>query len=294
MMRVSANAWGSSRRSGRSKLGTRPPTPSVLTNERSAGVAHAFLPRVVATRTVPGTHALESGDVVRVMLDDAAMRLLGVAFTSSIAAAALIACGRARLPAPNYVRQPPLSLVEVPYPPPPARVEYVPDQPDRAAVWLDGEWVWQGRRYAWKPGRWVRPPANASFAPWTTVRNTIGMLYMAEGTWRDRDGNEIAPPDPLTLGSPRPGAIIGPRGEALAIHGVQSPEASTAKPDAALSYDTRAPHELIVDSGPDLRVDASQLPEGSLEPEPSDASILPDVAGFDATFDAEPARMSKP
>jgi hypothetical protein len=231
------------------------------------------------------------------MLDPRAMRFLAIAFTSSVAiasATAMLACGARRLPGPSYVGQPQEALVQVPYPPPPARVEFVPEQPNGDAVWIDGEWVWQGRRYAWKPGRWVKPPANAAFAPWATVRDTMGSLYIAEGTWRDHGGNEVAAPTPLRSGTSTPGAITGPEGDTFSNPATQLPDASTVKPDGAGTDDPRAPRELFVDAG-DFKVDASQLPDGSLQPD--DASLIPDGAGFDATFDAMPetrARMKKP
>src|SRR5262249_19876160 len=98
---------------------------------------------------------------------------------------AIVACGHARLPRPPYVQQPTSALVEAPYPPPPARVEVVPDSPRDEAVWVDGEWTWHGRRWAWRRGRWVVTPSGGAFSPWTTVRNGDGTLYFAEGTWRD-------------------------------------------------------------------------------------------------------------
>src|SRR3954469_19970731 len=98
---------------------------------------------------------------------------------------AIVACGARALPHPEYVAHPQRALVEVPYPPPPARVEFVPARPADDAVWVDGEWVWRGRRYAWKPGRWVMAPSDAKFSPWTSVRDREGTLYLAKGTWRD-------------------------------------------------------------------------------------------------------------
>src|ERR1700759_4439944 len=95
-----------------------------------------------------------------------------------------IACG-ATLPHPDYVQQPTSALTVVGYPPPPARVEFVPKQPSKDAVWIDGEWQWQGRRWAWRIGRWVVPPAGARFAPWMMVRDPAGVVYYAEGTWRN-------------------------------------------------------------------------------------------------------------
>jgi hypothetical protein len=210
------------------------------------------------------------------------MRRLAVAFSASLAVAvAGLACGAQRLPAPAYVGHPSGALVQVPYPPPPARVEFVPDAPDDDAVWVDGEWVWQGRRYAWKPGRWVRAPANASFAPWTSVRDEMGTLYLAEGAWRDAKGNEVGAPKILKVGSPSPGTITDPEGQAVDVPAIQPPDASTQRTDGEATFDPRAPRDLIVDSGPEFPVDASWLPDGALEP--SDGGLVADVVAFDAT-----------
>lgn len=145
------------------------------------------------------------------------MRLVAVVFGSAAAAAAvagaLVACGAARLPAPKYVGQPTEALQRADYPPPPARVEFVPEQPKDDAVWIDGEWTWQGRRYAWKPGRWLVPPSNAKYSPWTAVRDKTGILYVAEGKWRDEKGREVADPKPLAVGRTRGGSVVGPEGE---------------------------------------------------------------------------------
>lgn len=222
------------------------------------------------------------------------MRVLAVAFTSSIlvaAATVMVACGARRLPAPSYTGQPQEALVQVPYPPPPARVEYVPEQPADGAVWIDGEWVWQGRRYAWKPGRWVKPPANAAFAPWATVRDPMGSLYIAEGTWRDSKGNEVAAPSPIETGAPSPGSITVPEGDTLAAAGIQAQDASTTKPDGEATEQTRSAEDLIVDGG-ELRPDAMRIPDSAVPP--SDASLVPDAGGFDARSDAEPSRIDKP
>jgi hypothetical protein len=123
------------------------------------------------------------------------------------------ACGAPRLDTPSYTEQPTSALGEVPFPPPPARVEEVPKQPNDSAVWVDGEWIWQGRRWAWKPGRWVVPPPNARFAPWTSVRDRVGTLYLATGTWRDSSGNDVPEPDPVAIAHPAPAAIVNPEGE---------------------------------------------------------------------------------
>jgi hypothetical protein len=119
------------------------------------------------------------------------------------------ACGAPRLPPPEYVAQPKSALRPAPFPPPPARAEWVPDAPrDSGAVWIDGEWTWQGRRWAWRPGRWVRPPANARYSPWTTVRDARGNVYVAEGRWRDGAGRVVADPPPLAVGRSSGGVVV--------------------------------------------------------------------------------------
>ena len=124
----------------------------------------------------------------------------------------LIACV-GRLPRPAYVEQPTAALAVVGYPPPPARVEFVPARPVGGAVWIDGEWAWQGRRWAWRIGRWVVPPNHARFAPWTLARGADGTLYYAAGTWRDDRHQEIAEPAPLATAKPNISDVVDPSGE---------------------------------------------------------------------------------
>ncbi|MEO7113140.1 MAG: YXWGXW repeat-containing protein [Polyangiaceae bacterium] len=125
----------------------------------------------------------------------------------------LVACSF-DLPHPRYQRQPTSALLPVPFPPPPARVEYVPTEPkNEGVVWVDGEWEWKGRSWSWKRGRWVVPPsADAQFSPWTTVRSGDGMLYIAQGTWRSPNGQAIAAPAAIAYGKPTAGAIVDSEG----------------------------------------------------------------------------------
>ncbi len=90
------------------------------------------------------------------------------------------ACGAPRMPTPKLAAHPTSALHEVPYPPPPARVESIPERPNDASVWVDGEWVWQGGRWSWRRGRWVVPAPDTAFAPWTHVRDARGILYVVE------------------------------------------------------------------------------------------------------------------
>jgi hypothetical protein len=143
-----------------------------------------------------------------------------VLFAPLVVAGVVVACSSA-LPGPRYTNQPTSALSEVPYPPPPARVEAVPKRPAKGAVWIDGEWTWQTRRWSWKPGRWVRPPPDARFAPWTTVRDRVGTLYLASGAWRDTAGNEVTEPEPLAVAGGATPSVVTPEGEEVK----QGPEA---------------------------------------------------------------------
>jgi hypothetical protein len=94
--------------------------------------------------------------------------------------------------------------VEVPYPPPPARVEIVPPKPpDADAVWVDGEWAWQGKRWVWQPGGWVARPRAGYFAPWLVYRLDNGRLLFAPGAWHAASGEKL--PNPVVLEPARNG-----------------------------------------------------------------------------------------
>ncbi|HZU84236.1 MAG TPA: YXWGXW repeat-containing protein [Polyangiaceae bacterium] len=107
-------------------------------------------------------------------------------------AIASTACGAA-IPEPPRAPQPPNAFVEVPYPPPPARVEQLPGRPDPRAVWTDGQWTWDGTRWAWTPGGWVIAPAAGQFARWALRLTPDGRLQFAPASWRDAAGRELPP-----------------------------------------------------------------------------------------------------
>jgi hypothetical protein len=73
--------------------------------------------------------------------------------------------------------------LEVPYPPPAARAEELPQQPSEDAVWIDGFHRWTGRDYLWTPGAWVVPEPGATYAPPSVVRRRGGDLLYYEGRW---------------------------------------------------------------------------------------------------------------
>jgi hypothetical protein len=123
----------------------------------------------------------------------------------------LSACSES-LPAPPTGPIPSEAWIEVPYPPPPARVETVPPPPQGGSreVWLDGQWDWVGDAWRWAAGAWMTPPANAYFTPWQTVRGSDGRLFFAPAAWRGKDGR------PLDVGAGRdacPGAPAPQAGE---------------------------------------------------------------------------------
>jgi hypothetical protein len=214
------------------------------------------------------------------------MRRLGVGegLTAGIASA-IVACSAARLPAPAYVPQATEALEEVDFPPPPARVEYVPARPADDAVWIDGESTWQGRRWGWKAGRWVVPPANASYAPWTTARDELGQLYFAAGRWRGADGGEVPEPTQLAVARTRGAEGNGPEGEPSPTAPNVSPGAAPARPGAPGAEESGAPETPsgTTPTGTQRRSSASVVDSG---PAPVDAAIpdasIPDVVTHDA------------
>jgi len=125
-----------------------------------------------------------------------ALRLIGKRASLFACALGIAACGT-RLPVPTTGPHPASSTtyVDIPFPPPPARVEVVPPPPpDPGAVWVDGEWAWQGKHWNWQPGGWVLPPAGAYFAPWLVYRLDDGRLLFAPGAWHAKTGERLQNP----------------------------------------------------------------------------------------------------
>jgi hypothetical protein len=80
----------------------------------------------------------------------------------------------------------------VAFPPPPAKVECIPEQPREQCVWLDGSWRWTPRRWQWLEGAWLVPPANcyyaAAYSQWLRSGPISGgkqrdQLYYFRGAW---------------------------------------------------------------------------------------------------------------
>lgn len=69
--------------------------------------------------------------------------------------------------------------------PPVAIVETRPVAPTARHVWVAGYHRWDGRAYAWVPGRWALPPGHqkAWFAGHWSHHGNDGW-YWVEGHWR--------------------------------------------------------------------------------------------------------------
>jgi hypothetical protein len=92
------------------------------------------------------------------------------------------------------IRASPEDLVDVPSPAPAAHVEFVPEQPNRDAVWVDGQWTFAGR-WRWEPGGWLVVPDGVRFSPWRTFYRNDGSIVLLPASWRDAQGNVVpAPP----------------------------------------------------------------------------------------------------
>lgn len=113
--------------------------------------------------------------------------------------AALNACA-ARLPEAPAGVHPPNDAVAVPYPPPPAKVEELPPEPDARCAWADGFWDFTDR-WEWQPGEWVIPPQHCRLAP-PALRRQQGQLWFARPRWYP-DNAKVAGPESAC---PRPPA----------------------------------------------------------------------------------------
>jgi hypothetical protein len=113
---------------------------------------------------------------------------------STVCFVCLTACS-STLPRPATTPQPRGAFDVVPYPPPSALVEIIPESPGDNAVWIDGYWAWRGRYYVWERGGWVTEPDGARVALWEARYRDDGVLLYAPTTWRRDDGTLVdAPP----------------------------------------------------------------------------------------------------
>lgn len=132
---------------------------------------------------------------------------LSVALASSLAARTLCGCGGS-LPGPTSTEHPLSAYVEVPYPPPAALAETVPERPHHAGVvWIDGEWQYRGRAFVWRRGGWVLAPADSRFAPWRAWYRRDGRLMLAPGTWYNGRHEQVRAPRPLVPAATPPNEV---------------------------------------------------------------------------------------
>jgi hypothetical protein len=119
--------------------------------------------------------------------------VLEVALPCALATALAATGCAAGLPRPAEAPQPAEAFVDVPYPPPAARVETLPPRPDGRGVWIDGQWTWDGARWSWTPGGWVDPAPGGRFARWALRLEHDGRFRFAHASWRDASGHELPP-----------------------------------------------------------------------------------------------------
>jgi hypothetical protein len=113
-----------------------------------------------------------------------------------------VGCGSA-FPKPALAPQPPAAFSEVPYPPPPARVEMVPERPKGDPPWIDGSWVWEGGQWRWLAGGWVVPAQGSVYSLSETRRRPDdGAVLYAPAAWRMPDGQPAPPPQVVAAATP--------------------------------------------------------------------------------------------
>jgi hypothetical protein len=110
------------------------------------------------------------------------------------------------LPLPPEAKHPARAFIEVPYPPPAALVETVPEAPE-GCVWVDGHWIWRGRYYVWQRGGWLRPPPEAGYATWQSVFSRDGRLLFAPGAWYDKSSRQLAAPELVAVARTPPNQL---------------------------------------------------------------------------------------
>jgi hypothetical protein len=178
----------------------------------------------------------------------------GLAVTAPLVLSICQSC-HSSLPGPIPVAQPNAAFGEVPFPPPPAKTEYVPQRPPAPdARWVDGQWRWGSSRWEWEHGGWYAVPLGVGFARWQTRRERGGRLLFAPATWRSVDGGEVARP-------------------ALLAHARGGPAVTEADADAGAEDAEALPSEASL-------VDAPTIFDGPLyDAAGLDASILPEGPG---------------
>ena len=115
-------------------------------------------------------------------------------------------CGSS-LPEPDFVDPPPDAFVKVPYPPPAALAEVVPEEPSGDPVWIDGSWAWRGKSYVWQRGGWMLPVPGAGYVRPRVEYRKDGTTMFAEAAWYDQSGNKLEDPTVLAPATTPPNEL---------------------------------------------------------------------------------------
>jgi len=100
-----------------------------------------------------------------------------------VAAAALCAALLSGCPAPRADLAIDGAAVVAPHGPPPKRAEIPPPAPSPDALWLVGDWNWDGGKYDWQPGRYTQRPApTANWIPGYWEQDSRGWVW-TDGRW---------------------------------------------------------------------------------------------------------------
>lgn len=112
------------------------------------------------------------------------------AWTSGLLAL-VAACGGGTQLVPSGAHPPHVQeFVEVPFPPPPAQIEEIPEElEDTSCAWVSGEYRFRDRHWVWEPGSWVVAPAGCYHAPAQVGWSKAGepRLYYTPSAWYPED-----------------------------------------------------------------------------------------------------------
>jgi hypothetical protein len=81
---------------------------------------------------------------------------------------------------------------EAPAPPPPPRQYVVGVAPYQGAVWVDGQWQWNGYDWQWVDGYWQEPRVGHVWIQPRWERRGGSWVY-ARGAWQPRGSVRVAP-----------------------------------------------------------------------------------------------------
>lgn len=87
--------------------------------------------------------------------------------------------------APTSVYDPPApGPEEVEVAPPPPIAELRPAIPFAGAIWIGGDWHWDGHRHVWIAGRWSAARPGQDWAPGHWAKGPRGHWHHVPGHWR--------------------------------------------------------------------------------------------------------------